>query len=88
MDRLKQIIDICNLYKQGKYRVEEFQSWLGTALLPEPETELGKLVPPLVFDAIESLEEVRFLYGNNANDQGIAVADNLIENINKYQDNL
>ena len=75
--RLKNIIDICNSYKNAEYDIKEFQYRLEIALLPEPETGISRKIEPILHDADNGLEEA--IYGPGNADE---VADMLMDAIN------
>jgi len=82
MDRLMHLLGLCKSYKDGKYNVEEFYSRLDTALKPEPETEIGKKMISIIFDAIRELDDAVFF---NDEKKANEVADILINAIHKIQ---
>jgi len=79
--RLKNLLDICNFYKCGKYDIEEFKSRVGTALYPEPETEIARMFATRVDIEylMEELEGAIYAYGA---EKAHKVADMLIDAIN------
>ena len=77
MDSLQKIIDLCNSSKSGKFGVEEFQSRIQTALLPDNISQdfLIKL-----HNLCNDLEEIIYFYPQSEHkERTIKVADNLIK---------
>ena len=79
--RLKNIIDICNSYKNGTYEITELQSRLETALLPEPETGIGRGLGELIGIATNQLD-IAVIYSDDeiANE----IADKIIQLVDSY----
>ena len=82
MNTLENLIKICNFFKKQEYSVQEFQSRLGTLLISdEYKNELGKVIN----ESVNSLEEiVCTALDENFYKYGLAVADRLISEVEKY----
>jgi len=81
MDRLEKLLSICYSYKNDECDIQEFKIRLGTALLPEPETELAHRFEKVIdmHNVQAELELCIYAYGE---EKGKEVADTLIEAIN------
>lgn len=77
MQHLDNLLLVCNLYKQGEYGIEDFQSRILTAAIPE---NLSKEFVAELTDFDNRLEEIIFCQSPlTAREYAKKVADDLIQ---------
>ena len=76
MQNLNNLISICNIYKQGKYNLEEFQNRIITAAIPE---NLSKDFLTVLVRFDNQIEEIIFCHSETEHKKyGDKVANELI----------
>lgn len=82
MEELKNMIEVCQQYQQGKYEIERFQRKLEHIFLP---SEYRRTLEWDQHDAVNYLEKIRFFYPEDEQRRyAEEVADRLVAEVRKY----